>query len=74
MTENRPYSPFANIHVMQWTFFVHAGVCGVRVLQNFVAENNFLAGGDNLRQPSPLLKIQKLRLVDTGYSLASSLT
>ena len=53
MAENRPHRPFAaDIQVMQRTFFVQAGVCGIRVLQNFVAENNFLVPSDNLGQPS----------------------
>jgi hypothetical protein len=59
VAENRPYRPFAaNIHVMQRTFFVQAGVCGIRVLQNFVAENNFLGRSDNLGQLSPTRKIR----------------
>ena len=57
MAENRPYRPFAaNIHVMQRTFLVHAGICGIRVLQNFVAENNFFARSINRGQPSPRRK------------------
>ena len=52
MAENRPHRPFAgNLHVMQRTFLVHAGVRGVRILQNFVAENNFFGRSDNLGQP-----------------------
>jgi hypothetical protein len=63
MAENGPYRPFADIHVMQRTFVVHARVCRIRVLQNFIAENNFFARGDNLGQPSPLceIKIQAIR-------------
>ncbi len=42
MAENRPYGPFAaHIDVMQWPFLVQTGVCRIRILQNFVAENNF---------------------------------
>ena len=58
MAENRPHRPFAaHIHVMQRTFLVQAGVCGIRVLQNFVAEKNFLDRSANVGQPSPARKI-----------------
>jgi len=53
MAENRPYRPFAaDFQVMQRTFFMQASVCGIRVLQNFVVEDNFLVPSDNLGQPS----------------------
>jgi hypothetical protein len=38
---------------MQRTFVLHARVRGIRVLQNFVAENNFLPRRGNLGQPFP---------------------
>lgn len=47
MAENRPYRPFADIQEMQRTFFVQAGVRGIRVLQDFVAKNNFSARSVN---------------------------
>jgi len=33
---------------MQRTFFVQAGVCGIRILQNFVAEKGFFFWSDKL--------------------------
>jgi hypothetical protein len=49
MAENRPHRPFAaHVDVMQRPFLVQAGVCGIRVLQNCVAENNFFARRNSL--------------------------
>lgn len=49
MAENRPHRPFAaHVDIMQRSFLVQAGVCGIRVLQNIVAENNFFARRNNL--------------------------
>ena len=48
MAENRPYRPFAaHIDVMERSLLVQAGVCGIGILQNFVAENNFFARRNN---------------------------
>ena len=41
MAEDGPDGPLSDVNVMQRTFFVHARVRGVRVLQDFVAEENF---------------------------------
>ena len=58
---------------MQWTFLVQAGVCGIRVLQNFVAEKNFLDRSANLGQPSPTRKIrisvmQKMQFIEVEFN------
>jgi hypothetical protein len=56
VADNRPYRPFAaNIQVMHRTRFVQARVRGVRILLNFVAENN---RSDNLGQLSPARRIR----------------
>ena len=75
MTENRPYRPFAaNIQEMQRAFFVQAGVCGIRVLQNFVVENSFLGRSDNLGQLSPNSQDQNFSHAETLNLLRLSLT
>jgi hypothetical protein len=58
---------------MQWTFLVQAGVCGIRVLQNFVVEKNFLDRSANLGQPSPTRKIrisvmQKTQFIEVEFN------
>ena len=53
MAENRPYRPFAaDFQVVQRTFLMQAGVCRIRVLPNFVVEDNFFVPRNNLGQPS----------------------
>jgi hypothetical protein len=75
VAENRPYRPFvANIQVMQRTFFVQAGVGRIRVLQNFVAENNLLVGNDKLGQPSLPRRVGIFGHAETGDLLVLTLT
>jgi hypothetical protein len=40
---------------------MQAGVCRIRVLQNFFAENDFLVPVDNLGQPLPPRQIRITR-------------
>ena len=59
MADNRPHRPFAaNIQVMQRAFLMQASVSGIRVLQNFVGEDEFFVRSDTFRQPPPPRRIR----------------
>jgi len=72
MAENRPHRPFtAHVDIMQGPFLVQAGVRGIRILQNFVAENNFLAGRNNLHLlvRLELRKAESWLLIDIEFNI-----
>jgi hypothetical protein len=76
VAEDRPHSPFAaHIDVMQWTFLVQAGVCRVRILQNFVAENNFFSRRNNLHLLARLESLTRCNqyLTNVEFSIPSTL-